>query len=109
MSLIDLGRCCECGTPKHVRNLIALDRLAPVPGTGWGCAGCGLAANGAIAALCDECIKKAIDPTWHPKMVCHGYPLAKTRCRWEDTSGSWKHDPEQHPGEEFPRDDRVRL
>lgn len=55
---IDLGPCCACGQESpEVRNLIALHRPAPVPGTGWGCVVCGLPMNGALVAVCDACLE----------------------------------------------------
>ena len=55
--LPDLGTCCGCGGRDRVRNVIAIDRLAPQPGTGWGCVVCGLRSDGALAVLCDTCVE----------------------------------------------------
>jgi hypothetical protein len=33
-----------------------LSLRAPVAGTGWGCAVCGLPMDGAIALLCEDCL-----------------------------------------------------
>jgi hypothetical protein len=53
----NLGPCCACGCQgDDVRNILMLKRLAPVPGTGWGCVVCGLPPNGAIAILCGACL-----------------------------------------------------
>jgi hypothetical protein len=39
----DLGPCCICEVESHrVRNIIMLDKEAPIPGRGWGCLACGL-------------------------------------------------------------------
>lgn len=55
---IDLGPCCACGQEgPEVRNLVALHRPAPVPGTGWGCVVCGLPSDGALVAVCDACLE----------------------------------------------------
>lgn len=64
---IDLGPCCTCGTRSGVRNIVMLEQLAPLPGTGWGCAVCGLPADGAIAVVCDACLEQ---PITH---ACVGY------------------------------------
>ena len=60
-----LGRCCACleeGTEGNpVRNLMMLDRLAPTPGTGWGCFVCGLPLDGAVAVLCERCVEAEAD------------------------------------------------
>lgn len=80
MEEIDLGPCCICEqTGPDVRNMITLNRYAPVPGTGWGCVVCGLFPNGAIAVVCDACIRAhaAASPDGEPlevKYVCYGYP-----------------------------------
>lgn len=55
--MIHFGSCCACGaTGRRVRNLILLERRAPVPFTGWGCLVCGLESSGATAVVCDECL-----------------------------------------------------
>lgn len=65
--VVDLGPCCTCGTRSGVRNIVMLERPAPLPGTGWDCAVCGLPADGAIAVVCDDCLEQ---PVTH---VCVGY------------------------------------
>lgn len=65
----DLGPCCACEkSGPTVRNVIMLDKRAPIAGTGWGCVQCGLAADGAVAVLCDDCLGS------EPKSVCRGSP-----------------------------------
>lgn len=56
---VDYGPCCACG--KHdgtVQQVVSLNRLAPIAGTGWECTGCGLPPNGAMAVVCTECLAK---------------------------------------------------
>jgi hypothetical protein len=54
----DLGSCCACGCyGAQVRNILLIQRLAPVPGTGWGCVVCGLPSDGAIAVVCNDCLR----------------------------------------------------
>jgi len=66
----DLGACCACGGYKNVRNVVLFDFSAPVPGTGWGCVVCHIPNEGAVAALCDECVAYDQKPT----RICFGYP-----------------------------------
>lgn len=51
-----------------------LDRLAPIPGTGWGCVVCNLPLNGAIAMLCDKCVG------FQPLFICRGEVTSGERC-----------------------------
>lgn len=58
----DLGPCCACGdTGAQVRNIVCLEKAASVLGAGWGCAVCGLPANGAVAVLCDRCLDARVN------------------------------------------------
>lgn len=71
-SSLDLGRCCVCEkTDPTVRNVLMMDYRAPVAGTGWGCALCGLEADGAIAVVCDKCLR-GLDKN-PVKFICDGY------------------------------------
>lgn len=92
---LDLGRCCACGrTGPTVRNLLSLDRRAPVPGTGWGCFVCHLPSDGAIAVLCDACVEAGREPT----SACRGYVADKGRApAWELPPGVFAHLPAFHP------------
>ncbi len=54
----DYGACCACGGRRRVRNIVMLDFAGPVPGHGWGCVVCGLPCDGAVAFLCDGCIRR---------------------------------------------------
>lgn len=68
-----LGPCCNCGSQDHVRHIVMLLRLAPIPGKGWGCVVCDLPNDGAIAVLCDNCRGD------EPSAVCVGYPSEGVR------------------------------
>ena len=48
---------------------MTLERRAPTPGMGWGCAVCGLPADGAVAVLCDACLEVGAEIT----TACDGY------------------------------------
>ncbi len=48
-------RCCACAQVKTSRNIIMLNQKALTAGKGWGCVVCGLAQDGAIAVICDDC------------------------------------------------------
>lgn len=55
--MANYGPCCSCRRVREngLHKLIALNRRAPVPWTGWGCRTCGLPNQGALAAVCDDC------------------------------------------------------
>jgi hypothetical protein len=93
--MIDLGPCCACGkTGPDVRNIIALHKPAPEPGTGWGCVVCGLPANGAQAVLCDGCLESKAEI----KEVAAGYLAEKGRMAITGIDQTpFKHRMEYHP------------
>lgn len=84
---IDFGPCCACGGTDNVRNIIMLDVKASKPGTGWGCAICHLPSDGAMAVLCDECIKNKAEI----RFACDGYLAGKQRIEISKLSGEHKH------------------
>ena len=89
-----LGACCTCGTMTGVRNIMLLDRRAPVAGTGWGCAVCQVPNDGAIAVLCDECTGL---PT---RTICVGYPGENKRIPLDELPDEpFGHHLEFHQGE----------
>jgi hypothetical protein len=93
---IDLGACCGCGKKgRKVRNIILLDKLAPEPGTGWGCAVCGLASDGALAVLCDACCREGA----LIREAIAGFPRELRRVPIGELSGSHEHRPEAHEDE----------
>ena len=91
----DLGPCCACSKEdvRSVRNIVCLDRLAPVPGTGWGCFVCGLPMNGASAAICDECMRDEREI----KFAIKGLAADKQRVPIDELApGDFQHDPGLH-------------
>lgn len=96
-----LGPCCVCGKEDEtVRNLYALDKRAPVPGTGWGCFQCGLPSDGAMAVVCDECHEKGAKLVY----VIYGMAGDKGRMlRSELSDEDFKHDMSKHPEAEYGR------
>lgn len=89
---IDLGTCCACGCTESVRNVLMLEKKAPVPGTGWGCIVCGIPADGAVAVLCDTCMASGLEI----KKAIHGYPTEKKRCNLRTLTEEFSHDSERH-------------
>lgn len=74
-----LGPCCVCETEAGVHNIIMLDRQAVMSGHGWGCLVCGLASDGAMAVLCDPCLKAWQADNSILKIACRGYPAKDGR------------------------------
>ena len=91
---IELGNCCACGGSHDVRNLIMLDLKAPQPGEGcWGCLQCGLPQAGAIAVLCDRCVRLKM----RARYVCVGYAELNQRAPIEECTEPFTHDMTKHP------------
>jgi len=91
---MDLGPCCACGAVgPSVRNLLMLDQLAPVPGTGWGCLQCGLPSDGASAVVCDDCVDSGRSPEW----AIDGFPAGKGRIPIAQLTGRHEHRMDLHP------------
>lgn len=90
----NLGPCCACGCQgDDVANIIMLHRLAPTPGTGWGCMVCNLPANGAIAVLCNACLNSSAPL----RFVVSGLAADQQRIPIEDLPvGEFKHDEAAH-------------
>lgn len=95
MKDLDLGPCCCCRGFENVRTAIMLPLLAPVAGTGWGCAICGLPPDGAVAVLCDDCVDDGREPIY----ACAGYPAERLRCRVAALTRPFGHDMAKHPEE----------
>lgn len=89
----DVGQCCSCEGVDGVRNIIMLNALAPVPGTGWGCVVCHLPSNGAMAVLCDRCIDLKMPIIW----AVTGYLPGKQRIPRSELVGKHEHDLSFHP------------
>jgi hypothetical protein len=86
--------CCACGKITPIaKNIILLDRRAPVPGTGWGCFICGLKADGAAAIICDDCLK-AKAPI---KFALSGYLHERKLIPIETLTEPFSHDMSKHP------------
>lgn len=92
----DFGPCCCCGGTVGVRNIIMLPRRAPIPGTGWGCVGCGLPSDGASYVCCDRCLDAEVPPAF----ACKGYLNGGERVPIEELDPTpFEHDMSKHPGE----------
>jgi hypothetical protein len=84
-----------CGSDANVRNIVCLEFRAPVPGTGWGCAVCGLDGDGAIAVICDACVDQK---TPEIREAFKGYARANVRVPIEEVKklGAFDHDYSKH-------------
>lgn len=94
--LPDFGACCACRQEgETVRNFVALDKRASVPGTGWGCVVCNLPSDGAIAVVCDQCLAEnaAIQD------VIHGSADQKQRSPLMALTENFDHDHSLHEAE----------
>lgn len=92
----DYGPCCVCGNPGETRNLVQIEKRAPIPGTGWGCMVCELPYDGALAVVCDTCID---DPGVEARIkeVASGFLGKKARAPIDSLSDeTFKHDPAKH-------------
>jgi hypothetical protein len=88
-----LGPCCHCMRDEQSANLLLLNYDAPIPGTGWGCAQCGLPDDGALAVMCDECMEAEREVRY----VCVGRPGAGARTPVESLTAAFHHRLEHHP------------
>jgi hypothetical protein len=90
----DLGRCCACGREgRTVRNVLMLPVKGPEPGTGWGCCACGLPPDGAVAVLCDRCVRRGKRPI----DVVAGYTAERRRVARSALAGEpHEHDHAKH-------------
>lgn len=97
----NLGACCICETTEGVTAILMLDRFAPVPGHGWGCAVCGLPAEGAVAVLCDKCADSRLNGGVELRFVCRGYPAIDGRIPYGELSPEvFEHDRAKHAADE---------
>jgi hypothetical protein len=100
-----LGACCICHDESAaVRNVMMLERRAPIAGHGWGCVGCRLPMDGAYAVLCDQCLPGFQAGTKRLAMACNGWPGTEGRVPIEQLSTEvFKHDDTKHaPGDGSP-------
>lgn len=92
------GPCCACGSDREKLVDAAIVPLAlpeKLRGEklGWGCVACGLAEDGAMAAVCRDCASLRAPLTW---AICGGItaaariPLTELRTRHQ-------HNPADHP------------
>lgn len=89
---LDLGGCCACGcTDKSVIHIIALEYRSPTPGQGWGCAICKLPTDGAIAVVCDACLKRFQNGEDVLKSAVSGYAMEKGRCDIKSLTEPFRH------------------
>jgi len=95
----DLGSCCVCEVRgPQVRNVVMLNKRHPdpIPRFGcWGCFQCGLPCEGAVAVLCDDCVR-------HQRTVrfaCSGPAGLDRRIPIERLTEPFLHDESKHPGE----------
>ena len=91
-----LGSCCICGTHKKVRNIILLNRKCIVRGHGWGCCVCNLPRDGAVAVLCDTCMKLFEEGRAKIKLACKGYPMDEGRVPIESLTEVHEHNTKIH-------------
>ncbi len=97
---IGWGSCCCCGQEKaSVRNVIMLKNRSPIPGRGWGCVVCKVPRDGAVAVVCDRCMRKhdgePVD-IWL-RWACRGYPATDGRIPFAELEGEFDHDMSLHP------------
>ncbi len=93
--MTSLGPCCCCGTVQLVRNIVMLDRKAPIRGHGWGCVVCHLPSDGAVYVACDSCFNANRSPVF----ACRGYPETDGRIFVGDLRGEHLHDLGIHEAE----------
>jgi hypothetical protein len=97
MDTPNLGPCCVCERTVNVNSVFMLDRRGAIPGTGWGCVVCSLPADGAVAVLCDECVRTDKEPIF----ACLGYPATSKRIRISDLpTGPFVHDLARHSADD---------
>ncbi len=96
----DWGPCCSCGRENRtVRNVIMLRKRSPIEGRGWGCVVCKVKPNGAVAVVCDRCLREHyLEPvdSWL-KWACRGYPATDGRIPFAQLEGEFDHDMRFHP------------
>lgn len=107
----ELGSCCGCGRTNGVRNVVLLNVVGPVPGTGWGCLQCGLPADGAVAVLCDDCAERLGPGFDGLRFICEGYPKDDKRIAYTGGGERFDHDLSRHPelqSREYPESAAAR-
>lgn len=94
-AVFNFHTCCACGqSGPLVCNIVMLNLLSPTPGLGWGCLTCGLSPDGALAVICDDCLKSGAEL----KFVCTGYPTQPERTPLSELRpGQFEHILHLHP------------
>lgn len=100
---LGLGTCCICGEESEtVRNIVTVERRAPIPGTGWGCFVCKLPEDGAMAVVCDDCLPP-LGGHMELKQVILGNPADKKRIAFDELPpGNFRHTEEMHERGDLP-------
>lgn len=89
------GRCCACGKEKPLRNFMCIAKRHPTPGKGWGCVVCEVPPDGAVAAICDDCLESQATIV----EVCAGYPPEAGRVPLSALTEPFDHDWSKHKEE----------
>lgn len=89
--LMNMGNCCACQRDNKPRNMMCLSYRTPY-GHGWECFQCGLPDEGAVAAICDECVEANKKPLEFIK----GYALSRERAPLAELTEPFEHDLSQH-------------
>lgn len=92
----NLGPCCICKCREDTRNIVALDRKAPILSRGWGCYVCELPSDGACAVLCDNCLEAYLDEKAGLRYACRGYPGKDGRILIANLEGKHEHNMDVH-------------
>jgi hypothetical protein len=102
-----LGPCCIC-LKAPATLIVLLDRVAAVPGHGWGCLECGLPPDGACAVLCLGCIDGYVHGG-ELHEVCRGYPETDGRMRFTELPATrFQHDLAVHAAQDQAINDLSR-
>lgn len=74
-----------------MRNVVTLHHKSPTAGKGWGCVLCGLPADGAVAVVCDACLRAMERGEAEIKWACAGYPAEPGRVPVAELKGTHEH------------------
>ncbi len=97
---LGLGTCCVCERAgPTVRNVVLLDLRSPTPGHGWGCMQCGRPPDGAVAVVCDACVRAGVLRAAGPgvRFACRDYPETEGRVPIGELTEPFTHDLSRHP------------
>lgn len=79
-----------------MRNIMMLSLKGLRPGEGWGCVTCDLAFDGALAVVCDDCLKHERPLVF----VVDGYLSRMKRAKYEELFEPFDHDLAKHREEQ---------